>query len=149
MDIASYLINYFLLNIYYHPINVFLLFTAVTTIISFIFIYVGKFIYKKFKKQNNFTLFLTTATCALAWMIIMEIYTSITGNNFSFNLTGWLFESIFIYFIIKIVKWVDEKTIKNYNLPTSLEKLVWALIGSAISWFLIIILFYINYILIM
>ena len=133
------------MNIINHPANVFLLFTAITTVISFLFIYLGKIIYKKFKKKNNFTLFITILICLLIYFILFGIYESAKGFGFNLNLKLWLSESVFIYFIARIIKWINEKKLEEYNLPETLKILIWALLGSTISWFLIILLAYINY----
>ena len=142
MDVAGYLIYYLLTNIIFHPLNVFLLFTAATTIVSFFFIYVGKIIYSKFKKKNNTSLFITTAATVFIYLIVAAVYDMIFGGKVGFSIMFWLFETVFAFIIIKIIEKINSRWIEKYNLPQPLKFLVWALLGSAIAWFLIIIVLY-------
>ncbi len=138
MDVAGYLIYYFLTNIVNHPLNVFLLFTTATTIISFFLLYVGKAIYSKFKKKNNITLFITTALTVLIYLLITIAYDFIFGRKISFSVLFWIYGTISIFILAKLIERINNKWIEKYNLPEPLKFFTWALIGSSISWALII-----------
>ena len=138
MDLIAYLTTYYLLNLIYHPLNVFLLFTSITTIISLIFIYIGKITGKIFNKKNNLILLINTFICFMLFLILLGLYETSQGYQFSLNIRLWVTGSIFAYLMIKEINWVNKKYLKEYNLPKLLKNLILSLLASAITWFLII-----------
>ena len=144
MNLFVYLTIFFLTKIIYSPIKVFLVLTGITTIFAFFFLIIGEKIYSKFKKKDNFNLFIATAITLLIYLILKGFYNMATGLEFGLNLAYWLIETVYIFVIIKIVSKSTRK-LKEYNLPKGIEYTIFSLLGSTIAWAGVIILFYFNY----